>query len=179
MGTLNGLYSQIDTAAASPDEEAEEEAFRLWPGIRESLESVPAALGGIFASMADPMGVGLISEDQAAVAEELETDDRVFSAMRGYFGGGAGAYAYLLFILIYFPCIAAMGAILREIGTGYGWLSMAYLTVLAWLTATLYYQIAAGHQVVWIIVPIVFLAGIVVLFGALGRASRRVNVTTT
>ena len=53
-----------------------------------------------------------ISGDEAATAEELEADGSVFGAMRLYFANDLHAvYAYLLFILIYFPCFAALGAI--------------------------------------------------------------------
>ena len=56
--------------------------------------------------------------------------------------GEQAAFAYLLFILIYAPCVAALAAIHREIGMGWMLLAVSYLTGLAWLTATLYFQIA-------------------------------------
>jgi len=174
VGTLNSLYSQIDAAAA---EEAEaEEPFAFRAGIGEAFASIPEGLAGIFGTLRDPVGAGMISGDEAAVAEEVEADERVFSTMRRYFSfGGAQAYAYLLFILIYFPCVAALGAILREIGAGYGWLSVAYLTVLAWIVATLFFQITVAHQAVWIIVPLAMLAGIYGLFRIIGRKPKSVR----
>ena len=75
----------------------------------------------------------------------------------------------MLFRSIYFPCIAAFGAIIREIGPLFGWVSVIYLTVLAWITATLYYQIAAAHQVIWIIIPLVLFAGIIGAFSLMRR----------
>jgi len=177
VGTLNSLYSQIDAAeaeAASQGEATEEEeSFDFWGGVVESLASIPAGLAGIFGTLADPLGAGVVSGDQTAVAEEVEADTAVFAAMRRYFShGGAQAYAYLLFILIYFPCVAALGAILREIGPGYGWLSIAYLTVLAWIVATLYYQITIGHSLLWIAVPLLMLAGIYGLFRLIGARTQ-------
>jgi ferrous iron transport protein B len=100
----------------------------------------------------------------------VETDIGVFGTLRSRFGGSpAGAYSYLLFILIYFPCIAALGAIVREIGPGFGWLSVVYLTVLGWITATLFYQIAVAHQPVWIVVPLIMIGAIILFFTMLGR----------
>ncbi len=63
------------------------------------------------------------------------------AAMRIAFDGNAGAFAYLLFVLIYSPCVAAMAAIQRE--TGWKWMafSVGYLTILAWTLSTLFYQI--------------------------------------
>jgi ferrous iron transport protein B len=67
--------------------------------------------------------------------------------MRTAFDGQAGAYAYLLFVLIYAPCVAAIAAIQRE--TGWKWMTFStlYLTALAWTMATLFYQLAtfAAH----------------------------------
>ena len=52
------------------------------------------------------------------------------------------AYAYMLFVLIYFPCIATLVAIKQESGS-WKWalFSAAYTTGLAWIVAFLTYQI--------------------------------------
>ncbi len=198
VGTLNGLYGQIglpegrgnviaaegsdleggaETSQAdaepAPAEEAGD-AFDFWGGIGEAFASIPAGLAGIFGGLADPIGAGIVSGDEAAVAEEVEADEGLFTAMRSYFSLGPNqVYAYLLFILIYFPCVAALGAIIREIGLAYGWLSIGYLTVLAWIVATLYYQITIGHQALWIVVPVLGIGLIIALFTLIGRQSKR------
>jgi ferrous iron transport protein B len=173
VGTLNSLYSQIDTAAGAVDEAADEKGgFNFWAGVKEAAASVPAALSGVWDKLRDPLGLGVVSEDQAAVAEEVGADQKVYTAMQRYFTKGPlQAYAYLLFILIYMPCIAALGAVLREMGPKFGWLAMAYLTVLAWVTATLFYQITVGHQALWIGVALVILAAIGGVFWWLGKQS--------
>ncbi len=76
----------------------------------------------------------------------------------------------MLFILIYFPCVAALGALIREIGPLFGWVSVTYLTVLAWITATLYYQITVGHELVWIVTPFVLFGMLIGAFALLRRA---------
>ncbi len=52
------------------------------------------------------------------------------------------AYGYMLFVLIYFPCIATLAAIKQESG-GWKWAIFAatYTTILAWLVAFGVYQI--------------------------------------
>ncbi|MFW5768940.1 MAG: Fe(2+) transporter permease subunit FeoB [Spirochaetota bacterium] len=171
VGTLSSLYSQLDTAEAESSGEGEQ--FRLGPPVREAFASIPEGFAGIFGGLADPLGAGIVSGDEENVAAEVEADRGIFSTLRSRFGGRpAGAYSYLLFVLIYFPCIAAFGAIVREVGQGFGWLSVGYLTVLGWITATLFYQIAAGGQLVWILVPVAMTAGIVVFFSLLGRRMR-------
>ncbi len=56
--------------------------------------------------------------------------------------GKAAAFAYLLFILIYAPCVAALAAIYREIGMRWMLLATSYLSLLAWVVSTIYYQLA-------------------------------------
>ena len=58
------------------------------------------------------------------------------------FGSTSAAYAYLLFVLIYVPCVAAVGAIYRETTLAWTVLVSSYLTILAWCVATVYYQLA-------------------------------------
>jgi ferrous iron transport protein B len=170
VGTLNSLYSQIDHAADAADGEAEAEQFEFWPGVREAFASIPEALSGVWDGLRDPLGLGVVSSDQAAVAEEVGADEQVYTAMQRYFTKGPlQVYAYLLFILIYMPCVAALGVILREIGKGYGWLAMGYLTVLAWVVSTLFYQLTVARQALWIVVPLLLLAAIAGIFWWLGR----------
>ncbi|GHT51660.1 ferrous iron transporter B [Bacteroidia bacterium] len=51
------------------------------------------------------------------------------------------AYSFMLFILIYFPCVAVLAAIRREVGTSWALFTAAYTTTLAWLVAFGVYQI--------------------------------------
>ncbi|MDR2234054.1 MAG: ferrous iron transport protein B [Tannerella sp.] len=51
------------------------------------------------------------------------------------------AFSFMLFILIYFPCIATLIAIRREAGLRWAVFSATFTTVLAWLSAFCVYQI--------------------------------------
>jgi hypothetical protein len=51
-------------------------------------------------------------------------------------------------------------------------LCIAYLTILAWITATLYYQVAAGHQAIWIIVPLAMLVAMIAAFSLIRKKVR-------
>jgi ferrous iron transport protein B len=62
--------------------------------------------------------------------------------MQARFDGQVGAFAYLLFVLLYFPCVATIGAIRRETGSGWAAFVAAWTTGIAYLTATVYYQAA-------------------------------------
>ena len=51
------------------------------------------------------------------------------------------AYAFMLFILIYFPCMAVIAAIRKEAGTKWALFTIFYTTGLAWVVAFCVYQI--------------------------------------
>ena len=54
----------------------------------------------------------------------------------------ASALAFMVFVLIYFPCIATMIAIVKESGSWlYGLFSLCYNTLLAWGLAWITYRI--------------------------------------
>lgn len=95
----------------------------------------------------DPLGlsVGDVSAVEAAAAEQ-EVGVGTFGAMVARFDGKVGAFAYLLFVLLYFPCAAAMGAVYRE--TNWGWTTFigCWTTGLAYATATLFYQLGTFAQ---------------------------------
>jgi len=102
---------------------------------------------------------GGITDSFAAIPAGFE------GAMTRHFDGKIGAIAYLLFILIYAPCVATIAAIYRETNLNWAAFSVFYLTLLAWLTSTGFYQLAtfARHpasSATWLCVAIV-------LFGAL------------
>lgn len=55
----------------------------------------------------------------------------------------ASALAFMVFVLLYFPCMATLVAIVKETGHwGYGLFSVVYNTAVAWLAAVMAYQIA-------------------------------------
>jgi len=51
------------------------------------------------------------------------------------------AYSLMLFILIYFPCIAVIAAINREANWKWAVFTMVYTTILAYFVAFITYQI--------------------------------------
>ena len=54
------------------------------------------------------------------------------------------AYCYLLFVLLYFPCLATVVAIKNETGSWrWGIFSAVYTTVLAWVVSALVFQIGS------------------------------------
>lgn len=179
VGTFDALYTQVGAAEAADEAEGEteEEQFDFWGGIGEAFTSIPAAFEGFGEAVFDPLGLSAAGdvEDIETAAESLETSTGTLASLPKYFGSKAAAIAYLLFILIYAPCVAAIAAIYRE--TGWRWMTFAvvYLTSLAWIIATLFYQAATlpvhpGSSAAWI----AGLAGVLALFyGGLKAVGRK------
>jgi ferrous iron transport protein B len=56
----------------------------------------------------------------------------------------ASALAFMIFIMLYCPCIATITAIVKETGRWrFGLFSVVYNTCVAWLTAFIVYQVAS------------------------------------
>ena len=180
VGTLNALYGQIAAreAASADGQDTEAEGFDFWGGIGESFQSIPEGLSGIFESLGDPLGFGLVQEeDQEVLAEEIGAETSIFGMMHRYFTKGRPqAFAYLLFILLYFPCLAAFGAVMKEAGPVLGILNAVYLTLLGWIVTTLYYQFAVGHSILWIITALLAAAVIVSGFLITGKLNKNLIV---
>jgi ferrous iron transport protein B len=51
------------------------------------------------------------------------------------------AYSFMIFVLLYFPCVAVLAAIRREAGARWAVFTALYTTILAWLVAFGIYQI--------------------------------------
>ncbi|GIS70377.1 MAG: hypothetical protein CM1200mP9_11980 [Gammaproteobacteria bacterium] len=54
--------------------------------------------------------------DTSAAANNQAVEINTIAAMRSLFDGELGAFSYLLFVLLYMPCVATIGAIYKELG---------------------------------------------------------------
>jgi len=137
VGTLDSIYNQLDSQKAA-SEGQDVAPFDFWQGVIDSFAAIPAGFEGFFDQLKDPLGVA------AAVDEVGQADRSAYHSMVSHFGehGTKAAFAYLLFILIYAPCVAALAAIGRAIGLRWMLFAVTYLTVLAWVISTAYFQLA-------------------------------------
>ena len=176
VGTLDSLYAGMDADAT-----AEEESFAFWNVIQGAFTTIPEGLLGVVDTFSDPLGIAVGEiEDVSSAAEAQEVSSSTFGAMIRRFDGTAGAFAYLLFILLYAPCVAALAAIWREISPGWAVFSSAYLSILAWSTSVLYYQVStfAEHpntSLFWLVLVSVLLG--VGIFGLTHWKKRSPSVT--
>ena len=144
VGTLDAAY----TALAQQDApETEAAPFSVWGGLVAAAETIPVNLMDALGGWTDPLGVsvGDLSDAEATAAEQAVSVG-TFGAMAARFDGAAGAFAYLLFILLYMPCSATVAAIYQEAGGRWASFVSLWTTGLAYGLATLYYQLATFAQ---------------------------------
>ncbi|EKO3538693.1 Fe(2+) transporter permease subunit FeoB [Vibrio fluvialis] len=132
VGTLNNLY----TSAQGDDAE-----YDLIGSLQDAVMSIPENVMGL--NFSDPLGieVGDLS-DSASVAQDQEVDASIFGNLNNHFVTGYAAFSYLIFILLYTPCVAAMGAYVREFGTRYARFIAVWTMGLAYASAALFNQAA-------------------------------------
>lgn len=127
IGTLNTLYADrahiADTASTQS----------VMASLKQAAQSVPDNLSGLGASLMNPI---------AASAGTASVTTGVLGQLYRYFDGKAGAYAYLLFILLYIPCVSTIAAISRELDYNWAAFSVAWNTGVAYSLAVVFYQLA-------------------------------------
>jgi ferrous iron transport protein B len=134
VGTLDALYS--------PDEKASDEP--LADQLRSAVASIPANLADLGSALTDPLGIGLEEyESVEGAASDQDVATGTIGKLRASFDGQLGAFSYLLFILLYMPCVATIGVILKEIGGFWAGFSTAWSLVMAYSAATLCYQLGS------------------------------------
>ena len=95
--------------------------------------------------VASTMGVLYANDEEVGADDGEDHSDRYLNLRQKMEADGITpliAFAYLLFVLIYFPCIATIAAIKGETGSWKWALTAAlYTTALAWIVSVLVYQI--------------------------------------
>ena len=105
-------------------------------------------ISGIGAKEIVASTLGVLYADNESVADDSDADNdsTKYSLLHTQMTADGitplAAYCFLLFVLLYFPCIATIAAIKSETGS-WKWALFAavYTTVLAWITSAVVYQI--------------------------------------
>lgn len=135
VGTLDALYSdpEPDTGQGAPD---------LVAAAGEAIASIGSELAALGGALADPLGISIGDvSDLDAVAEEQEVQGSTLTNMAALFASPFAAFCYLVFVLLYAPCVAVLGAVNKEAGWHWTVLVFSWSTGLAYITATVIYQI--------------------------------------
>ncbi len=166
VGTLDALYQ--DVAGASVDDET---AWSLPLAVAAAFASVRDNALGLTGALLDPLGLSAVQADLS----EQGVSDTGLQAMQSLFVSAWAAFCYLVFILLYTPCVAVLGAMNRESGAGWTSLVAAWSTWVAYSTATVLYQLTQLSQTpvfsaLWITAMGVLMWGAFLGLTRLGRA---------
>ncbi|URQ61077.1 Fe(2+) transporter permease subunit FeoB [Pantoea alhagi] len=135
VGTLNTLY----TAEALHEEpfnvydwslkaELADAVTETWQGLKETLT---------FSVLANPIEASKGDGEMAGGA---------MGKMSRQFGSDAAAFSYLLFVLLYIPCVSVMGAIARESSRRWMGFSILWGLNVAYSLATLFWQFSRINE---------------------------------
>jgi ferrous iron transport protein B len=92
--------------------------------------------------LGDPLGIGIGDlSDQATAAEAQQVSITTLDMMATLFDGQLGAFAYLLFVLLYVPCVATLGVLYKEAGSFWAFFSASWNTLIAYTLAVIVYQL--------------------------------------
>lgn len=127
-------------------------------------ENWPATMGLLTGVLAKEVVVGTLS----ALYMERSQGQPVLGVIAEQFGSTEAAVAYLLFILLYFPCVSVLATIVKELGGRWALFSAAWTTGIAYAVAVLFYQTTQFfhhplYSGLWI--SGILLSGGVVLYG--------------
>lgn len=132
--------------------EPEEEAETLPTTFGEDLLSI---VGGLVSAIGDALRVlpQIIGIPMGVSADEEEAPEGLAAALQAGFeasSGGHGALAalaFLVFVLLYTPCMTAVAAARHEFGSRWMWVSIVGQFAVAWLAALLVFQV--GRLLGW------------------------------
>ena len=136
VGTLDALYTTPldDTLDGNGPP-------NLISAATEAIASIGAELKQLGGALTDPLGINIGDvSDANAVAEEQEVNSSTLSNMASLFSGPFSAFCYLVFILLYAPCVAVLGAVNKEAGWQWTLLIFSWCTGLGYIVATVIYQ---------------------------------------
>lgn len=137
VGTLDALYSG---PPAEPDPE-----FDLWSSLAAAWATVPVNLAVLSEQLTDPLGLDLGDlSDSAAQAADQDVATSTLDAMRAGFATDLAAFSYLVFILLYIPCVATIGVVYKELGGFWATFSTAWSLIMAYTLAVLCFQIGSA-----------------------------------
>ncbi|PCI22826.1 MAG: ferrous iron transporter B [Piscirickettsiaceae bacterium] len=181
VGTLDAVYSNLE---GQPTQDAD--SFSLIGKFNEAITTTGENLTDAFQNMGDPLGLRTLDAGGSIenAAAEQDVSHALFGTLVKYFDGKIGAFSYLLFILLYVPCVAAIAAVKRETGTRWALFSIFWSLYLAYGMSTLFYQIAtyANHPTqtaIWIAVVSLGFFAIWLTLRQMGQQILGMNTNTT
>lgn len=150
VGTLDNLY-------APPEAEEATSAMPDFLGdIGSAVNSIVENGSGLLGALTDPLGIGSAQDDL------VNQQPSSYNTMLALFPSAWGAFCYLVFILLYAPCVATIGVMQREAGKAWLGFSMIWSLLLSYWLAALFWHLgmlasAPMQALLWIAISSVLL----------------------
>ena len=117
--------------------------------LNDLEHSYLASIGKAVSPLLEPLGFDW--KMSVCLLTGLPAKEAIVSTLAILYGGDiatAGftpltAFSFLLFVLLYFPCIATIATLRREAGKVWAWFTVFHSLALAWLVSFLVYQIGS------------------------------------
>ncbi|MBB6624864.1 ferrous iron transport protein B [Clostridium gasigenes] len=121
-------------------------------GMVDVNDSLLSSIGSVIAPIFKPLGFG-DWQSSVSLLTGLLAKESVIASMGIIFSGdltlmlpvyftSASALSFLVFVLLYTPCISVIGAMYKEYGTKFTLFSIAYQLILAWVVSFIVFNIA-------------------------------------
>ena len=130
--------------------------------VADSGESILGAIGGFISPALKPLGfgtwqaavallTGIIAKESVVASMAMfygfslqASGSAVAAALSGTFASPAAALAFLVFVLLYVPCVAALSTMRRELGSRkWLWVSIAWQLLSAYIASFAVFHIAS------------------------------------
>jgi ferrous iron transport protein B len=133
VSTMSQVYGVDDAVEAEPTPFLEDVTYVITSFVSATIDTIK--------SLPLLVGINLFSDDAEAEPTALmNAIKQSFDEMSGGYGALA-ALSFMVFVLIYTPCMVAISAEKQELGTKWMWVSIIGQFALAWVMAFLVFQI--------------------------------------
>ena len=126
-------------------------ALEYFPGqdINDLENSYLASIGQFVSPLLEPLGFDW--KMSVCLLTGLPAKEAIVSTLAILYGGditAAGftpltAFSFMLFVLLYFPCVATIATLRREAGKVWAWFTVFHSLFLAWFISFIVYQIGS------------------------------------
>lgn len=115
--------------------------------LNDLEHSYLASIGQFISPLMEPLGFDW--KMSVCLITGLPAKEAIVSTLAILYGGDiatAGftpltAFSFMLFVLLYFPCVATIATLRREAGKGWAWFTVFHSLALAWFISFIVYQI--------------------------------------
>ena len=134
VGTLISLYADKSN---DPDSVTN---LSILSKYKKAFLSIPKKIAGIFTDNFDKLYYLGNDDTKKNYFDDNEVSNKIIKNILNNFDDKLAVLSYLIFILIYFPCVSVFGVISNEIGKKWAVASALWSTLSAYSVSIIFYQ---------------------------------------